>query len=314
MSVNIQSKLTKDIAWLRDHNIPLNEWVDIDDKLYHGGPGISASGLKDMRKCPAYFKHKKDTPSLDKDKSEVLIVGSAIHTYILEPSLFNQTYIIAPTSDKRKKIWKDFIGKIDERDSEKPILRKESGDMMEEIRQSLLKRRDNQGVNIYEHIIHHNMAVREKAMYVIDKTRGILLKCKVDINLNGVMIDLKSTKSAEHKSFAKDMANLGYDIQAGFYLMVAKLGGKPAKGFGFIAIEKEAPYLSSSIVMAQRDITLGTFTANRLLDEYARCIDTGLWYGYNGLDKDKKQEPLLKEVNMPGWHRYAIEEASGFTV
>jgi hypothetical protein len=306
--------LKSHIEWLKQHNIPLNKWIAIEDRVYHGSPGISASGLKDIQKCPALYKFKKDNYEPDSEKPETLIVGSAIHTFILEPEKFKETYIVAPSNDKRKKEWKNFVMNIDERDREKPILRKESMDVMLGVKKSLCTVRDRYGTNIFQNLIHHPETKRERAIYTIDPNRGILLKAKVDINYKGILFDLKSTKNAQHSLFIKDAANLGYDIQAAFYLKVVSLAKKKAKGFGFIGIEKKPPYLSNSILMERRDITLASFLTEKLLDEYTFCVKNQLWYGYNGIDKAKKYEPLMVSVPLPNWHRYSIEEMSGFTI
>jgi len=310
----IKTQLESDLKWLKDNGISLNKWVNISDRLYHGGPGISASGLKDIKKCPALFKHKQNNYEPDSEKPEVLIVGSAIHTFILQPELFRETYLVAPTSDKRKKEWKDFVKNIDDRDREKPILRKDSLEIMKGVRKSLSMPKDEFGTNIFQNLIHHPKTKREMAIYTIDPKRGILLKAKIDINYTGIFFDLKSTKNAKHELFMKDAANLGYDIQAAFYLKVASLAKQEAKGFGFIGVEKDAPYLSNAILMEERDVTLGGFLTEKLLDEYAYCVENGIWYGYNGIDKRKKHEPLMVTAALPNWHRYATEEMFGFRI
>ena len=310
----IKKLLEADLIEINRLGIKLDQWIEIEDDVYHGSPGISASGLKDIMKCPALYRFKKDNRTTDDVKPEVLIVGSAVHTYILEPEKFKQTYLIAPSSDKRKKEWKEFVLNIDDADREKPILRKDSMDTMRGIKESLTRPRDSFGTNIYEGIIHAKTTQRELALYTVDKTRGILLKVKVDINFDGVLFDLKSTKNAKVDSFMKDAANLGYDIQASFYLKVAKLGGQSVRGFGFIGVEKDAPYLSNAIVMEPRDIVLGNFLVEKYLNEYTFCIENDLWFGYNGVDKKNVMEPMIVSAAMPGWHRYRIEEDSGFRV
>ena len=307
-------QLQADLKRLKELGIPLDKWIDIEDRVYHNSPGISASGLKEISKCPAYYKFKKDNRTPDAEKSEILIVGSAVHTYILEPTKFRDSYLVAPTSDKRKKAWKDFVVNIDPRDKEKPILRKESMDMLLGVKNSLMSGKDQYGSNIFNDIIHSPKTKREMALYTIDKKRGVLLRIKVDINFDGIMFDLKSTKSAKIDNFMKDAANLGYGLQGAFYLHVAELAGKKSKGFGFIAIEKTEPYLSSTVMLSPRDIILSDVIMNKRLDEYTYCLDKGLWYGYNGINKQKHVEPMLVEAEMPNWYRYDIESQVGFTI
>jgi len=310
---NLEKKLKKDLKRLKELGIPLDKWVDIEDEVYHSDIGISASGLKAISKCPAYYKYRAENPQDEDEKSEVLTVGGAIHTYILEPSKLLDKYIIAPGSDKRKKEWKDFIANMTDEEQRKIVLRKSDGDMMKGLVDSLSTPVNKDGLNIYENIIHHPKTTREKAIFTVDKERGILLKMKADVNFDGVFFDLKSTKSAEPTSFMRDAGNLGYGIQGSFYLKVAAMAGKKSRGFGFIAIEKNEPFLTSTIVMQERDITLGNWQVEHYLDIYTECLKSGVWYGYNGLNKNKEQ-PLMIPAGFPNYHRYNVEEKSGFTI
>lgn len=309
----IKEKLQRELEELKKLGIPLNTWVDIDDAVYHSNIGISASGLKAMAKCPALYKYKSENYVPEDEKAEHLLVGNAIHTYLLEPSKFFDTYIIAPSSDKRKKEWKDFIANMADEEKRKIVLRKDNGEMMKGLVESLSKPVNSMGLNIYDNIIHHPRTIREKALFTVDQKRGILLKMKTDINFSGVFFDVKSTKSANPVSFMRDAGNLGYDIQGSFYLKVAAMGGQQSRGFGFIAIEKTEPYLTSTIVMQDRDITLGNWQVETLLNTYVDCIENDRWYGYNGINSNK-EEPLMINIGFPSYHRYSVEEKSGFTI
>lgn len=310
----IREQLKQDLIKIKKLGIKLNEWIEIDDDTYHNSPGISASGLKDIkRKCPAYWRYKKDN-YIPNEKSDALVAGSAAHKFILEPESFKDEYIVAPTSDKRKKEWKAFMANMSDEDSKKTVLRKSTMDMLIGIKESLSRKKDDYGTNLYDDIIHSKKSLREKAIFTIDPKRGILLKIKVDIVFNDTFLDLKSTKDATVSSFMKDAATMSYDIQAAFYLKVASLAGKKPRGFGFIGVEKEPPYLSNALLMTKRDITLGTVVMEKVLSEYSSCLSTGIWYGPNGIDKSTGIEPLLIEAEMPKWHQYEIEEMVGFSI
>jgi len=262
---------------------------------------------------PAHLKYANDTRG-EEEKGEHLIVGSAAHTYILEPDEFYSTYLIAPTSDKRKKEWKDFIKNIKDDERDKPILRQSDVDMFKGMVKSL--RREGYGgrsrFNIYDGLIHNKDTKRELAIYTVDKKRGILLKLKADIFVKGIFFDLKTTKSANIDSFMKDAANMSYDLQAAFYMKVAGMAGKDPKGFGFIAIEKTEPYFSSAVVLTAADVSLAEAETERLLDVYTNCIRTDYWYGYNGFDSYSGIEPLYRVKSLPEWHRYKREQSIGF--
>ena len=301
--------IKKDIKEIEDAGVVFNKWVDIDDDTYHALPGISASGIKLMDKeCPMKFKYQKDNESCA--ESEALIVGRAVHKYILENDLFEDNFAVAPVSKKTDRKWKVFVNEM--KDSNKVILRASDGEMLTGMLQSLREPKDQSGTNTYDGIVINKDTLREKALFVIDGERNIILKIKVDINLDGLMLDLKSTKNAKPNNFMKDAANLGYGLQAAFYLYVARLAGMKSRMFGFIAIEKTPPFMHSVIVLDSNDITLEESKLMRLFDEYAFCINHNIWYGYNGIDKNTGNQPLFVNGSMPAWHRYALEEANNF--
>jgi hypothetical protein len=302
--------IDNDLKKLEEAGVVLNEWIDIDDDIYHSLPGLSSSGAKFLdSECPLKLKHKMDNPE-DNSSKEALILGRAIHKYILETEQFADNFAIGPTDDKRSREWKIFANNM--KDDNRAILRKRDGEMLDGMLNSLKRHKDSSGTNTYAGIVINKDSVREKALFTIDSKRNIILKIKVDINLDGMFIDLKSTQDASPKKFMKDVANLGYALQAAFYTYVAKMAGKKADTFGFIPIEKEAPYIHSVILMSDEDINLATVKVESLLDTFSYCINNDHWYGYDGVDKSSGNEPLFTVQQLPSWYRYILEEENGF--
>jgi len=299
--------LEQQLSKLKDLGIEIDTWVDIPDKVYFKAPGINATNLKILDKeCPMKLKWKIDNP--DTTETEALMLGRATHRFLLENELFDNEYAVAPTDNKRTREWKAFQLKIGD---EKNILRPKDYEMLEGMIESLKSPKDKFGTNTYDGIVRHPDSIRERALFTVDKKRDILMKVKVDIYLNGMVLDLKTTRSAKPINFAGDMARLGYDIQAVFYLNAVKNAGFEAKRFGFIAIEKEPPFTHSVIVMSKDDIELSRSKLDRLLDEYTWCVQNNKWPGYGGVDEDGN-EPLFIEEKLPNWYRYILEEENNF--
>jgi len=301
--------IEKDIKFLEKNGIIMGQWCDVDDDFYHNSPGISASGLKQIDKeCPETYKHAKDAGP--QEKTEALIVGNAIHKFILENDDFEDEFLFAPVDKKTDRKWKIFAN--EHKEDPQIILRAKDGEMLNGILTSLRRPKDTSGTNTYDGIVINKNTTREKAIYVVDHERNIIIKVKVDINMDGMFLDLKSTKNAKPDIFMKDAANLGYGIQAAFYINTARMAGEKANMFGFIAVEKEAPYMHSVIILEDNDIQLEMSKVNRLLDVYAWCLNNDNWYGYNGVDQASGAQPLFVVKAMPSWHRYALEEANNF--
>ena len=303
--------IEEDIKYLTDNGIIMDQWMDVTDEFYHGSPGISASGIKTIDKtCPQVYKYGK---GVETEKTEALILGSAIHKYILENDDFDSEYLIAPVDKKTDRAYKVFLNEHkDEIEAGKTVLRNRDGAMLHGILDSLREGTNKGGTNTYDGIIINPNTQREKALFTIDVERNIILKVKVDVDMSGMFLDLKSTKSADPEVFMKDAANLGYGIQAAYYQKIAQLAKKESKMFGFIAVEKTAPFIHSVILLDDEDIKLELAKVNRLLDEYAFCLNNDIWYGPNGIDKETKREPLFVVKRMPSWHRFKLEDENNF--
>lgn len=300
--------IKKDIKYLEDNGVIFGEWQDIEDDFYHGSPGISASGLKTIiSKCPAKYKYGK---SMVTPKSEALMLGSAIHKYILEHDDFDKHFLISPANKKTERQWKVFANQY--KDDERPILRSSQGEMLQGIFDSLRKSKDKEGTNTYNGVIIHPDAVREQALYIVDKELDIILKIKVDIRIKDTFFDLKSTKDAGSKGFAKDAANLLYFVQAAFYLYVAKQADKEANTFGFVAVEKEPPYVHGVILVEDEDIKNDTSRIKKVLKDYSYYLHNDIWPAYEEVDKNTGKIPLFRTLAAPSWYRYEREAEQNF--
>lgn len=86
-------------------------YPDIPNGDYHGGPGISKSGLDLLHKSPELFHFVKNTPpDEDHESTADQAFGSAYHMIVLEPALFVRTYCL----ELRRS---DVPEAIDERDT-----------------------------------------------------------------------------------------------------------------------------------------------------------------------------------------------------
>ncbi len=305
--------IKKDIKKIMDSGVIFDEWIDIDDDLYHSLPGISSTSAKLLSKTSPeilkeYLYGEKDENA---KISDALIFGRAIHKFLLENSMFNDSYAFGPeVKTKAERKWKVFVSEM--KDSGKELLRHRDKKILNGMLLSLKRPKNAEGTNTYDGFIRNPESIREKALFTVDHKRNIILKIKVDINLSGIFLDLKSTKSAAPKEFMKSAANLRYDLQAAFYLFVARLAGMKAETFGFIAIEKEPPYAHINIPLDEEDINLANRELEVLLTDFAYCLNEDKWYGYAGIDKNTGEEPLLVVEKMPQWHRYAMEEKYNF--
>lgn len=69
-------------------------YPDISNADYHGGPGISKSGLDLIRRSPMHYRAVVDAEH-DRDPTQAQAVGTAFHALLLEPEVFTRDYCLA---------------------------------------------------------------------------------------------------------------------------------------------------------------------------------------------------------------------------
>ena len=85
---------------------------------------------------------------------------------------------------------------------------------------------------------------------------GIDRKARLDAYSGGVAFDLKSSKDASARGFARAVSEYGYHIQAAHYTAACEAAGLNVSGFVFAAVEPNAPHVCamwrlSPLVMAR---------------------------------------------------------------
>jgi len=256
--------------------------TDLSNADYHAHSAISKSGLDLIARAPALYKYRRDNPT---PRTDAMRWGSLVHTAILEPEKLNDAVAVLPEMDRRTKAGKEeyaaFVMSVGDRE---PITADEYAE--------LLATRDAAWAD----------PVARKALAMIElvetsiffRANGIDCRCRPDAILtNGTILDLKTTRDAAPDAFAKSIASFRYHVQAAFYSDGYKQAlGEMPRGFSFLAIEKEPPYLSACYVATTAMVARGRMDYQRDLDTYARCLETGIW---PGLTRG------VTEIDLPKW-------------
>jgi len=274
---------------------------DDDNETYHGKKEyISASGLKKIKISPLHFKEQQTK------ETEALLFGSAYHTYILEPDLFEKEYFIfdplkRPEPDKTfasnaNKEWKNNIylqyPHVIDADDFKTI--KAMKDRL--FRHTYTKHLLTKGIAESSHYYEIDTKYAGK---VNVKIRPDYLKPK-----KRIIIDLKTTNDASLDGFTKNAAKYDYHIQASLYadLMEQEEGDKMPWSFIFVAQEKTKPYAFNLFEASSQFISQGRYEYEMLLILYKQCIDNDKWPGYQVYIENRFG---INQLSLPIW---AIKE------
>lgn len=280
--------------------------VEQTNEEYHRGPGVSKSHLDAIAGLsPLHYWYKYLNPNREPgEPSPALIMGSAIHSIVLEPDLFTSEYVTVP-EDAPKRATKAQIN-----------AKKPSPDAVASIEYWTAFEKENAGkiildaeewqtcLNIRDAVYRHPIAAglltggkAEQSFYAVDSETGELIKCRTDyLHDSGAMIvDLKSTEDASPDGFGKSAANFRYPVQTAWYNGVLDSAfGEHPQDWVFLAVEKKPPY-AIGIYFMEPDVVARAHMAARR--DFLRIVEhkrANHWPDYGAT-------PL--PLNLPGWSK-----------
>lgn len=258
---------------------------------YHSGSGISKSHLDAIATAsPRHYWHKYLNPNRERSEpTAAMVMGSAVHTAILEPDLFPTEVIKSPGFDRRTKVGKAEYEAFQIANRGKIVLEPEDYDVCLAIRDA-----------VHMHPVAGGLlqsGQAEQSFYAIDQETGELIKCRTDyLHDSGTMVvDVKTTEDASPAGFGKSSANFRYPVQTAWYNRVldAAFGEHPAN-WVFLAVEKKPPYAVGLYYVDPDLAERGAVAAQR---DFMRIVEhrrSGVWPDYG-----MEPQPLV----LPAWSK-----------
>jgi exodeoxyribonuclease VIII len=253
------------------------------NQQYHADTSrVSKSGLDLINKAPALYYERYLNPNRKKStkRNAALVFGSAFHTYILEPNKIDNEIAVQPIfagkgSRQKKTDWED------ENRHKTVITQSEYSDLI--------------GMKnaVYAHPIASKLLFSgdsEVEVNWIDEQTGVKCKCRMDFfNSSRYIIDLKSARDASDYGFQKQARSHRYHVQDAFYFDGATKKGFFPKGFIFISVEKEPPYLVNVHAYNEFERQESRDIYREDLNTYKECKEYNIWPGY---------EPTIKPLTI----------------
>lgn len=240
--------------------------TDMPEEEYHRRPELSQSQAKTVLECPAKYRWEFDNPT---DPTDAMVFGSAVHSLVLG----------GPTvTEVRFDSWRSSGAKAEHdaavADGEIPLLSKD----MERAR---------------------TMADAAMATDMFDGGQTELslfhgdLRGRVDLLHGPLIVDLKTTVSADPDRFGRSVVDYGYHMQAAWYMdLVEALGLARAPQFVFVLVEKTAPFLTSIVELDDDAIRIGRERNAAAIEIWRECTALDDWPGYGS---------TLHTVSLPQW-------------
>lgn len=246
--------------------------MNMTNEEYHSLPQISASDLKLIAKSPAKWRYRKENPM---ERTPALIMGSAIHTAIIEPHLFESEYVVAPKIDRRTKAGKEEYANFLKETEGKQEISNSDKELIDSIKTAYFANESARK------LLENGKGMSENSFFWTDEEIQIDCRCRPDLVSDKAIIDLKTTQDASPEGFQRQAYNLGYDIQAAFYIDGLKANDLKIDKFVFIAIEKEAPFAIEIYLASEAFIAHGRKRYRAALAKYRACDANDSWYGYS---------------------------------
>lgn len=239
---------------------------------------ISKSGLDLINRAPALYYERYLNPSAEPQKeTPALVIGSAVHCAVLEPSEFGKRYAIAPKFDKRTKDGKAAFEAFVAEAGERIVIDAETATLAERIMLSVKR------CNSAAYLLKEGVA--EQPIFWTDEQIEVDCKAKPDwITAGGILVDLKTTEDASPVGFARSVRKYRYDVQAAFYSDGYEAStGQTCNGFMFIAVEKTPPYLVAVYFIGADDLQNARQRYRENLLTYKQSKELNIWHGYSNI-------------------------------
>jgi hypothetical protein len=258
--------------------------TDLSNAEYHAMQAVSKSQLDLIKKAPALYKWRLENKQ---PPTPAMILGTLTHTAILEPERFDDEVMVAPKIDRRTSAGKAEWEAFQIAAEGKELIDADEMDRLRAMRAS-----------VHAHPAAAKalaqIAAVEQSIFWTDPETGLDCRCRPDgVTHAGVIVDLKTTKDASPEQFARSIASYRYHVQAAFYSDgMQALTGEPPKGFAFIAVETEPPFLVAVYVASAAMILRGRADYQADLATLRECRATDTWPGYS-------TSPLT--LDLPKW-------------
>lgn len=285
-------------------------------ELYHSAgvtpqPALSSSGARMIeQECPALYHYRHLDPAYVREQKRAFDIGTALHLLVLEPELFEGAVSVIEGKKKNGKP-SDGYASQDAKDQRDAAYGGGKTPLLPEEIAKLRAMRDA--------IFRHPVAklafvggVAERSYFWKDEETGIWCKARPDYAPAHLryFTDVKTSTSANPRAFERRVWDLGYHMQAAWYLDARHaIDGVRPERFAFIVVSTEPPHLVTPVWLDAETVAWGALQNQRARQTFARCLERGEWPAYR--DPEKPHVDTAFTVTLPPWAKHELEKQHG---
>jgi exodeoxyribonuclease VIII len=266
-------------------------YLDLPSNDYHGDKtSFSRSSLLDFKKSPRKYWARHLNPERPPEEPKPSwILGTAFHTLILEPALFDKNYIVLPEKVLLREVGREAYDEYKKAEKE---AKNSKGKI-------LLSWADSERLRAMQKSLSENEKARqlienaeyETSYFWQDEHSGLMVKSRPDIINGNLYIDLKTIEDANPGNYQREMGVYGYHIQAamvqdGHY----KLTGEKIAASINICVEKSYPYSIGIYIIDELAIEAGHCEYKQLLLDLKLALAHNEWADYP-----------VQTIGLPRW-------------
>ena len=190
--------------------------------------GVNWSLLRAMIDSPAHYQYRK---THERPDSSAMALGRAIHTAVLEPDRFLVEFAYFDGPRRAGKAWEDFAAV----NAGRTILKPDEFQRVLDVRDA-----------VKAHKVARRLLRRGKPEVTLqwrDPDTRMLLKARPDwIGSDGTLLDLKSTRTIEMRTFSRLAVQMHYIEQMSYYRMAMRERGYTVGPVYLLVVEVEGPH------------------------------------------------------------------------
>ncbi len=231
-----------------------------------------AKVLLDQSPKHAWMSHPKLNPHYQSDEDSRFDLGSASHALLLEQSDAN--LVVIDAADWRTKAAKEARDAA-RAERKLPVLARHAAAIRKMVgaAQDFIAASPLRGV----------WQAGKPEQTVIWQDEGVSCRSRLDwlTDDRRLILDYKTTDSANPEVFGRQIARMGYDLQAAFYSSGLIANGCEEPRFVFLVQEIESPYACSLVELHSSYMEIAYAKYTRAVNLWRECVARNEWPAYS---------------------------------
>ena len=263
---------------------------ELSSEQYHGDKeSYSRSVLMTFERSPFHLWAKYINPDRPKkEPTRSMILGSAFHTFILEPHLFAEQFAVEPE-------------KVLLKDGGRPLYEKYKADCeaLEKSKKLVLTFDEMETLHAMQHSLLGNPQARdlirdgiiEQSYFWRDKDSGLMLKSRPDIIHQNMYVDLKTCNDASPRAYQREMMEYGYAHQGAMVRdAIRALESREMSTTINICVATKYPYATAIYIIDEAALDYAEQQYKSNLLKLKECLETNVWEGFS-----------TQTIGLPNW-------------